>query len=71
MIGVVLTGYRMIQAQQRLQTVQSELESAKQGADQARAMTAGLEKRIASSTQSLRTPTRSAVASRPNWMRRH
>jgi hypothetical protein len=31
-IGLALTGYRMIQTQQRLQTVQSELESAKQAA---------------------------------------
>src|SRR5918995_2779964 len=56
-IGVVLTGYRMIQTQQRLQTVQTDLERAKQGADQARAMTADLEKRTASLNSELENAT--------------
>ena len=43
-IGIILTGYRMVQTQQRLETVQSELGSAKEGAVQANARLAELEK---------------------------
>ena len=47
MIGIIFTGYRTVQAQQHLVTVQRQLESSKQAADQAKAETAGLEKRTA------------------------
>jgi chromosome segregation ATPase len=46
-IGIIFTGYRTVQTQEHLETVQSQLESSKQAADQAKAETAGLEKRIA------------------------
>jgi uncharacterized phage infection (PIP) family protein YhgE len=48
MIGIIFTGYRTVQTQQHLETVQSQLESSKQAADQAKAGTVGLEKRTAS-----------------------
>jgi len=47
-IGIIFTGYRTVQTQQHLATVQSQLESSKQAADQAKAGTVGLEKRTAS-----------------------
>jgi septal ring factor EnvC (AmiA/AmiB activator) len=46
-IGIVFTGYRTVQTQRHLETVQSELNSAKQAADLVRAQTADLEKRTA------------------------
>ncbi len=46
-IGIILTGYLMVQTQQRLETVQSERESAKEEVVQANARTTELEKQVA------------------------
>ena len=46
-IGIILTGYLMVQTQQRLETVQSERESAKEEVVQANARTAELDKQVA------------------------
>jgi uncharacterized phage infection (PIP) family protein YhgE len=46
-IGIIFTGYRTVQSQQHLETVQSQLESSKQAADQTKAENVGLEKRTA------------------------
>ena len=48
MIVIVLTGYRLVQTRQHLETKQSELENAKQVADQAKAQATELAKRTAS-----------------------
>ena len=47
-IAIILTGYRLVQTQQHLETRQSELENVKQAADQAKAQAMELAKRAAS-----------------------
>ena len=48
MIAIVLTGYRLVQTRQHLETRQSELENANQATDQAKAKATELAKRAAS-----------------------
>src|SRR5262245_16426273 len=45
---IILTGYRLVQTQQHLDTTQSKLENAKQAADRAKAQAEELVKRTAS-----------------------
>ena len=52
-IVIILTGYRLVQTQQHLETRQSELESAKQAADQAKAQATEFAKRAASLSSEL------------------
>jgi hypothetical protein len=47
-IGIIFTGYRTVQTQEHLETVQSQLESSKQATDQAKTENVGLEKRTVS-----------------------
>jgi cell division protein FtsL len=54
-IGIILTGYRLVQTQQHLETMQSELENAKQAVDRAKAQATELAKRTASQRYELQT----------------
>src|SRR5512132_3554021 len=54
-IAIILTGYRLVQTQQHLETVQSELDNAKQAADQAKTQARELAKRTASQREELQT----------------
>ena len=47
-IVIILTGYRLVQTQQHLETTQNELENAKQAADQTKTQARELTKRAAS-----------------------
>ena len=47
MIAIILTGYRLVQTQQHLETMQSELANAKQATDEAKAQATELAKRAA------------------------
>jgi tetratricopeptide (TPR) repeat protein len=47
-VAIILTGYRLVQTQQHLETRQSELENANQATDRAKAQATELAKRVAS-----------------------
>ena len=67
-IVIILTGYRLVQTQQHLDTMQSELESAKQAADQAKVQATAFAKRAASLNSELEKRTLNAMSFRPNWI---